>query len=235
MNKAFTFLLLWVGFASIGQTFNQLDEKGLKHGIWKGVYEESKRPRYEGKFDHGKETGTFSYFDDTKSGSLIATREFQADGSAYTIFYDQKKNKVSEGRVVNKKYEGEWKYYHYQSPALMTRENYKDGKLHGPRKVYYNNGKIAEEEMYQNGVKHGPYKKYTDTGIVLEEVEIVNGQMHGESVNRNPDGTLASKGKYVEGAKKGYWEFYSKGKLSKKEKYPVVKKFKKLPPRENKQ
>ena len=28
--------------------YNQLDAKGLKHGLWKGVYEESKRPRYQG-------------------------------------------------------------------------------------------------------------------------------------------------------------------------------------------
>ena len=32
-------------------------QKAKKHGIWKGVYEESKRPRYEGTFEHGKEIG----------------------------------------------------------------------------------------------------------------------------------------------------------------------------------
>jgi hypothetical protein len=28
---------------------------------------------------------------------------------AYTIFYDQSKNKVSEGKVINRGFEGEWK------------------------------------------------------------------------------------------------------------------------------
>ena len=61
-----------------------------------------------------------------KKGDVIATRDFSAnDGSAYTIFYDQKKNKVSEGKVIGKNYEGEWKYYHKSSKVLMTVENYK--------------------------------------------------------------------------------------------------------------
>ena len=75
--------------------FNKLDENGKKNGVWKGVYDESKRPRYEGTFEHGKEVGLFTYFEDTKTSSIMATREFNSkDNSAYTIFYDQKKNKV---------------------------------------------------------------------------------------------------------------------------------------------
>ena len=49
----------------ISQTdFNKLDAKGKKHGVWKGFYAESKRPRYEGTFEHGKEIGIFNFFDD---------------------------------------------------------------------------------------------------------------------------------------------------------------------------
>ena len=116
--------------------YNQLDAKGLKHGLWKGVYEESKRPRYQGTFDHGKEIGLFQFFDDTQKGDVIATREFNSkDNSAYTIFYDQNKNKVSEGKVVNKLFEGEWKYYHEDLSSIMTLELYVNGKLgYAPKK-----------------------------------------------------------------------------------------------------
>jgi antitoxin component YwqK of YwqJK toxin-antitoxin module len=41
------------------------------------------------------------------------------------FFYDQNKNKVSEGKVVNKLFEGQWKYYHQASKNIMTTENYK--------------------------------------------------------------------------------------------------------------
>ncbi|MNK99008.1 hypothetical protein D3C87_1193890 [compost metagenome] len=93
-------LLFLTALVSNAQTdINKVDAAGKKDGLWKGTYAESKRPRYEGTFDHGKETGVFKFFDDTKKGDIVATRDFSAnDGSSYTIFYDQNKNKVSEGK-----------------------------------------------------------------------------------------------------------------------------------------
>ena len=197
--------------------YNQLDAKGLKHGLWKGVYEESKRPRYQGTFDHGKEVGLVEFFDDTLQGDVSATREFNPkDNSAYTIFYDQNKNKVSEGKVVNKLFEGEWKYYHYASTVIMTTENYKNGKLEGLRTVYFLNGKVAEQINYENNQKQGTYKKYTENGIVLEESFFRNNEYDGLAIFRNDSGIIVSKGKFAQGIKTGVWEVFENGKLVQK-------------------
>ncbi|MFQ6599202.1 toxin-antitoxin system YwqK family antitoxin [Flavobacterium sp. C3NV] len=198
------------------QDFNKTDANGKKDGVWKGTYEVSKRPRYEGTFDHGKETGIFKFFDDTKKGDVIATRDFTANnGSSYTIFYDQNKNKVSEGKEVGKAREGEWKYYHKASKVLMTLENYKNGKLEGLRSVYYPNSKIAEEMNYVNGSKEGVYKKYGQNGTLLEQSTYKNNEYNGEAVFYDADGVVASKGKFVNGKKANMWQFYLKGKLTK--------------------
>lgn len=198
------------------QDFNKTDANGKKDGVWKGTYEVSKRPRYEGTFDHGKETGIFKFFDDTKKGDVVATRDFTAnDGSSYTIFYDQNKNKVSEGKEVGKAREGEWKYYHKASKVLMTLENYKNGKLEGLRSVYYPNSKIAEEMNYVNGSKEGVYKKYGQNGTLLEQSTYKNNEYNGEAVFYDADGVVASKGKFVNGKKANMWQFYLKGKLTK--------------------
>ena len=197
--------------------YNQLDSKGLKHGVWKGVYEESNRPRYQGTFDHGKEVGLFQFFDDTQKGDVIATREFNPkDNSAYTIFYDQNKNKVSEGKVVNKLFEGEWKYYHYSSTVIMTTENYKNGKLEGLRTVYFLNGKVAEQINYENNQKQGTYKKYTENGVVLEESFFRNNEYDGLAIFRNDSGIIVSKGMFAKGIKTGVWEVFENGKLVQK-------------------
>ena len=197
--------------------YNQLDAKGLKHGLWKGVYEESKRPRYQGTFDHGKEIGLFQFFDDTQKGDVIATREFNSkDNSAYTIFFDQNKNKVSEGKVVNKLFEGEWKYYHFASAVLMTTENYKNGKLNGLRTVYFPNGKVAEQTNFVNNLKQGAYKKFTETGIVLEESFFKNNEYDGLAIFRNDSGIVVSQGLFFKGLKTGTWEVLENGKLVKK-------------------
>jgi antitoxin component YwqK of YwqJK toxin-antitoxin module len=60
---------------------------------------------------------------------------------------------VSEGKVLNKLFEGPWKYYHQASKIVMTTENYKDGKLEGLRSVFYPSGKIAEETSYKQNLK----------------------------------------------------------------------------------
>lgn len=198
------------------QDLNKVDTGGKKDGIWKGTYEVSKRPRYEGTFDHGKETGVFKFFDDTKKGDVIATRDFTANnGSSYTIFYDQNKNKVSEGKEVGKAREGEWKYYHKASKVVMTLENYKNGKLDGPRTVYYPDSKIAEEMTYINGFKEGVYKKYGQNGTLLEQTTYKNNEYNGDAVFYDADGAVASKGKFVNGKKANIWQFYLKGKLTK--------------------
>ena len=200
-----------IGFA---QNINKLDENGKKQGLWKGIYEESKRPRYEGTFEHGKEIGMFKFFDDTKAGTVIATREFNSkDNSCYTIFYNQNKNKVSEGKVVNKQFEGDWKYYHEDLPSVMTLEHYVNGKLNGVRKVYYKSGEIAEETIYKDGIKNGIYKSYTESGIVLEETIYKNGEYDGLAIFRDVDNQIVAKGLFKTGKKVGMWKMFVKGKL----------------------
>ncbi|MDI1316361.1 hypothetical protein [Flavobacterium sp.] len=196
------------------QEINKFDGDNKKQGMWKGVYEESKRPRYEGTFDHGKEKGIFKFFDDTKAGTVIATREFTAkDNSCYTIFYNQNKNKVSEGKVVNKQFEGDWKYYHEDLSSVMTLEHYVKGKLTGIRKVFYKSGEIAEEATYKEGLKNGIYKSYAENGFVLEESYFKNNLNDGPAIYRSPTNEITSQGQYKEGKKVGMWKVLIKGKM----------------------
>ena len=200
------------------QYINPVDENGKKHGVWKGFYEESGRQRYEGTFDHGKEVGVFNFFDDTKAKSIIATRTFDPkDNSCYTIFYDQNKNVVSEGKEINKVREGQWKYYHKASKIIMTLENYKNGKLDGLRTVYYKSGKILDETIYQNGLKEGAYKKYSETGIVMESSFFKNNEYEGEAIYKDPNDLVIAKGKFKNGKKVGKWQFFINGKLESEE------------------
>lgn len=212
MKYIFLFLLQTV--VLFAQDFNRLDENGKKHGVWKGIFEESKRPRYEGTFEHGKEIGLFKFFDDTKAGTVIATRDFNVkDNSCYTIFYNQKGSKVSEGKVVNKEFEGEWKYYHFDSPQIMTLEFYANGKLNGVRKVYYKSGQIAEETTYKNGVKEGLYKSYAENSVIIEESNYKNDQLDGLAVYKDATNKITGQGSFKNGKKVGIWKVLEKGKV----------------------
>lgn len=221
-------LLLFVSISCFAQDYNKTDENGKKHGLWKGVFEESKRPRYEGTFVHGKETGTFKFFDDTKIGTIIATREFNTkDNSCYTVFYNQNNKKVSEGKLVNKIYVGEWKYYHENSDSIMCKEFYINGKLNDVKKVFYKSGKIAEETTYKDGLKNGIYKKYAENGVLLEESTFKNNQFDGLATFRDSENNIVAKGLFKEDKKSGIWEFLENGKMVKRNMNLQGKKFQK--------
>jgi antitoxin component YwqK of YwqJK toxin-antitoxin module len=216
-KKIFVLIFLNVYCIYAQTDYNKFDDKGHKNGLWKGIYEGTKYPKYEGTFEHGKEVGIFTFFDNTKTKTVVATREFNPkDNSARTVFYDKNKNKVSEGKVINKLYEGQWIYYHKASKSIMATENYSKGKLEGLRSVFYPSGKIAEEMMYKNNLKNGLYKRYTETGIIIEESNYKNDKFEGLAIFRDAaDGTIISKGKFVNGKKSGIWQFFEKGKLVK--------------------
>lgn len=230
ISSKFSLFLFLVTVLNVNaqEKVNQIDSNGKKDGLWKGIFEDSKRPRYEGTFEHGVEVGTFNYFDDTKAKTIIATRTFSENGTvAKTTFFDQKNNKVSEGKTVNRLNEGIWNYYHKDSKQLMSVENYKNGKLDGVKKTYFKTGELAEETMYKDGKKEGMYKVFLENGTVVEEASFKNDQYEGPAIFRNPAGAIVSKGNFVKNERKGIWEFYEEGKLIKKEKYPLRVKFEK--------
>jgi len=213
---AFGFLFL-TSITAFAQNINKMDAAGKRHGVWKGTYEKSKRSRYEGTFEHGKETGTFKFFEDDKTSSLGATRTFAADGSCTTTFFDAKGKKISEGKEVNKLKEGEWKFYAEGTEKLLSTEPYVNGKIDGIKKVYFAGGNLAEEATYVNGIKEGPYKQYTEKGILLEESTYKNNILDGPVTYRNAHGDIVSKGQFVANKKFGKWKFFEKGKLIKEE------------------
>lgn len=200
------------------ESTNQLDAKGERHGLWKGMYEESKRPRYEGVFDHGKETGIFKYFDDTKAGKTIATRDFsKGKGTCYVTMFDRKDNIVSEGLLINKEYEGEWKIYHKESKIVMTSENYKKGKLNGIKKIFYDDGAVAEVLNFSDGKRNGNYKKFGVNEKILEDLNYKNDELHGEATFYDGLGNISIQGQYKDGLKSGIWKTFEKGKVIKEE------------------
>lgn len=224
--KIYILFLLFLNLTFAQTDFNKLDANGKKDGPWKGFFDESKRLRFEGTFNHGVETGIFKFYDDTKAAAVIATRTFSENGTvAENIFYDQNKNIVSQGKTINRKNEGEWRYYHKNSKDIQTIEIYKNGKLFGNRKVFYVGNVIAEEAHYVDGKRNGLLKIYTNKGIVMEESNFKNDLYHGWAIFRLPNGDNGSQGNYTNGERKGVWQIFKNGKLFKTEKYPIQRKF----------
>ena len=206
--------------------YNKLDSNNKKDGVWQGFYPDSHRLRYQGTFKNGVEEGTFNFFDDTKAQDIVATRTFSENGKvAANKFFDQKKNLVSEGKTINRVNEGEWKYYHKNSKDLKMIEIYKNGLLNGKRSIFYLANILANETTFINGKKNGTQKIFTEKGIVIEESHFTNNEYDGSCVFRNPLGQIVSQGNFSNGIKKGKWQFFTNGKLTKTEILPKQKRF----------
>ena len=209
----FVIYLTFLSLTSFAQSQDATDEKGLRHGSWKGYYNDSKILRYVGNFNHGKELGIFTYYANSDKNIVMATRNFDNKNNANTIFFDESKNKVSEGNMVDKLREGVWKYYHKNSKEIMTLENYINDKLQGSRKVFYISGKLAEEVNYKNNLKQGISKKYSKTGVLIEESNFNKGVLQGVYKVFDESGKVAINGQFNDDIKKGLWQYYKEGKL----------------------
>lgn len=222
-------LFLITGFLH-GQSINQFDANGKRHGIWKKTFDGTKTLRYEGEFFHGKEIGLFKFYKRfEKKAVLSATKQFNKDNNIADIkFFTSKGKVVSEGQMDGRAYVGAWKYYQKRSDALLIIEHYNaNGNLDGERLVYYENGQIAEKQFYNDGKLDGESFWYSESGVVLKQFIYKDGELHGMSKYYNPKGELITEGPYKNGKKHGNWKFYEDGKLVDEKNFTYSAKLKK--------
>lgn len=225
----FIFFLLGVSNALLAQTFNQFNENGKRHGVWRKYFEDTKVLRYEGAFTDGKEIGLFKFYKNIKGKAVLsATRQFNdSTDLAEVTFLTSIGKVISNGKMRGKTYVGTWKYYQKNSDKLLFFEHYNDeGKLEGKRYVYYENEQVAEEANYSNGLLQGDAIYYSLKGMVLKTMFYVDGELHGEAKFYNPKGELLVEGIYRRGKKHGPWKYYNDGELKETKDFTIKSKYK---------
>ncbi len=201
-----------------------MDANGERHGIWKKNYDQTDQIRYEGQFEHGKETGVFKYYTLDKGKSILsATKDFNPKtGVAEVKFISSKGKLISEGKMKGRLYMGKWTYYHNKTDAVMSTETYNDnGKLEGEKLVFYEDGQVAEKVFYKDGLMQGLNTWYSENGKVLKELLYKDNELHGISKTYNGDGVLVTEGEYRNGMKYGIWKYYEEGKLKEEKDFTV--------------
>lgn len=203
------------------EEINQLDSNGKRHGVWKKAYPDSQQLRYEGEFNHGKEIGVFKFYCEEcgKQPSVVSMFN-EKDNSAWVQYFTIKGKLVSEGKMIDKEREGEWVAYHEKSKQVMSREFYKDGKLHGKQTTYYPDGKVTEEITYSNGIKEGENLYYSPEGVLIKKLQYRNDQLEGAATYYDAYGVVVIEGNYKQGKKHGLWKYYKNGQLEMEEIYP---------------
>ncbi|EDM43477.1 hypothetical protein SCB49_00470 [unidentified eubacterium SCB49] len=214
-------IMLFVVSFGNAQEINQMDANGKRHGVWKKYFPQTKQLRYEGNFEHGKEVGTFKFYCEECGDQPAVVKEFtQTDNVANVKYYTIRGKLVSEGKMDGKLRIGEWVYYHKKSNEVMSRENYKNGKLSGVVYTYYANGVVAEEASYSEGLLNGTSKYYSYEKKLLKVLRYKDDVLEGLATYYDATGAKLMEGHYVNDRKKGIWKTYKNGQLEKEEKFP---------------
>lgn len=85
-----------------------------------------------------------------------------------SLLYDRRRNYYFDGK------NGVLRRY-YDSGALKSEVNYRDGRLEGLSNTYYENGNICSRENYKNDKLNGLSKFYKINGDLKAEIYYRNG------------------------------------------------------------
>ena len=158
---------------------------------------------YKGYFQNGKPIGEFKRY--YESGIIKAKLNYKST-YAYAELYNERGNKIAEGRYKESKKDSTWLYYKAQN--VIAKDNYFNGVKHGLCTVYNEDGTKYEEAMWEKGIKHGMWNRYYQDGQLKIEANYKQSKLDGKLISYNNDGSKSTEGNYIENKKDGDWIYY---------------------------
>lgn len=109
-----------------------------------------------------------------KNGVLLEESNYhEGEREGYRNSYDISGRKVMETSFKQDKLDGVSKTWSFTSEAesfiIQDLTTYKEGKLHGIQKIWYENGVLREESHYHEGKRHGTYKYFDKEGNITQD------------------------------------------------------------------
>jgi antitoxin component YwqK of YwqJK toxin-antitoxin module len=193
-------------------TINKKDAAGKKQGQWIKT-DTAGRKVYEGQFKDNIPQGTFKYYFQT--GKLKAITVYSEDGkTATTTMYFPSGKKNAEGKYVNEKKEGLWRFFSEFDEALVSEEIYSGGLKDGPAKTFYAGKTVVETITWKKGLRDGVWTQYYDDGKIKLQGTYKNDMKDGSITVFYPTGQKFNTGQYSAGLPEGKWFSYDfDGKL----------------------
>jgi len=145
--------------------------------------------------------------------SLLVTelpKEYE-DGKTCYIHYENDTSKEirAEGRIIDQKREGMWRYYYENGNEWGTIIFNNDKPEKGL--LYYDdkNGSNKAQVDFKNGKMHGSYLEFYKNGKPKARIEFVDSLKSGPASFYYDSGNIMIEGEYKEGMKTGKWQHYT--------------------------
>lgn len=210
------------------------DAKGKLDGAY-AIWRDKKIPRVQGTYDHGKRTGTWSWFDRSnnkeregdyvdgkKTGAWFEWTENKLSSSgAYTDgrpdgeFISMDKNGSELGRFEIHDGTGTMETF-YPNKKVATRTHYTAGAMDGLyQELTQRSNKVVVEGHYASDKKHGWWREWDDLGAGGLQLRIEEhwrwGKLDG-AVKKYDAGKLISEATYKSGKAEGRYTELRNGK-----------------------
>lgn len=171
---------------------NQLDQNGLKTGLWVITGEMVNSTKYqphqkieEGHYKASKREGLWKkYHVNGNLKSEITYLDNRPHGS-YKLYYPDGV-KEEDGNWVNQRNTGNFKRFHPNGTVSQEFIFEDNGLRTGTQKYYYENGNLEMEVEIVKGVEEGTMKRYYPNGDLMEIKQFNNGVVKKGSVQKIP-------------------------------------------------
>ncbi|MDD4141743.1 MAG: toxin-antitoxin system YwqK family antitoxin [Bacteroidales bacterium] len=105
--------------------------------------------------------------------------------------------------------DGVTKFYFNDGVSVKQETYYKNGKLNGPSKRWFYNGKTEVEEYYINDSLDGTKKIWDEKGQLIVEDHYTMGILNGTSKKWYSNGQLQIDAFFIDGLADGEWKYYN--------------------------
>lgn len=196
------------------------------------IWRDKKLPRVTGTYDHGKRTGTWSWFD--RNNNKEREGDF-ADGKKTGAWFEWFENKLTySGTFTDGKADGEFIYYDKSGNELgrfevkdgagtmltfhpnhkpATKTHIYQGMMDGVYQELTFRGKLVVEGHYSADRKHGWWREWTDLGVLTLEERWRRGRLDG-AFKKLVDGKPVVEATYKDGKVDGAYTESRNGKPS---------------------
>ena len=206
MKRILTLLICLLSLSAFTQV-NKTDPNGLKQGVWEKIYPGTRVFMYRGEFKDDKPIGTFVYF--YKSGKSKAVIEHSETSRSTGFFYHASGGVMSYGIYENFKKDSIWVNWD-KIGRLSSRESYYNDSLHGMKVIYYlaPQGDRSQRPMtvlnYKNGKLDGEYKEYFESGKLKTKGNYENNKKNGSWESNHVDGGKMALERFKNGKRHGW-------------------------------
>ena len=146
------------------------------------------------RYDNGQKKLVVKYKGEGSNEVIVSRITYRANGDIIISENPSDKTKMVREYYYNEDADDLF----YYTPIELER-NYKDGKLDGLFKEWYENGKLDMKGNYKDGIKDGLWKKWYENGQLVFEMNYKDDKEDGLQRLWYENGQLKSEGNYKDG------------------------------------